>query len=481
MKKHLSVVFIFICINALAQSQYKISGLITYDNKIKSALEYSRVMLTDTLNHVLDSAFTNSSGNYSFNRKDNGTYKIIIKPAYIWGGANPVDALQVNRNYIKLFNFSDALKKKSADVNRDGVINPVDALLINRRYLKLVSSFKAGDWLIDSNTIKIAGNDITRNIKIICTGDVDGSYNPACNCGNFQLRFAGSGASTLVDSVNINNITQCATMTINGTDILNLDVHITKSLKDMHYITGDLLKLTGYSGIYSTVVMLVPANSQTVTFNFVPCTDADNNHYAVVQIGSQVWMEENLKTKHYRNGDSIPNVKDSAAWSKAKTGAYCDFHNLVSEGNTYGHLYNWYAVADNRKICPVGWHVSTNGEWNIMEKFLDNTVDTTMVCGGVGKKIGRILKENCNTRWAYLDSTWGTNASGFTALCSNFRTAIGGWSLAPDNNHDDSFWTSTAFNSGSAWSKSCRWCYSNVFVCGYIAKTAGSSVRCIKD
>jgi uncharacterized protein (TIGR02145 family) len=147
--------------------------------------------------------------------------------------------------------------------------------------------------------------------------------------------------------------------------------------------------------------MLFPDQSQTVTFQFVSCSEADSNHYAVVQIGSQVWMQENLKTTKYRDGSDIPNVQDSAAWANLTTGAWCDFHNLPSEGAYYGHLYNFYAVDDSREMCPTGWHVPSTGEWNIMEKLLDNTVDTTFL-GGAGTVIGRILKEGCATRWQYI-------------------------------------------------------------------------------
>ncbi|MCX6246688.1 MAG: T9SS type A sorting domain-containing protein [Bacteroidetes bacterium] len=129
----------------------------------------------------------------------------------------------------------------------------------------------------------------------------------------------------------------------------------TRSIVLMQFNAGDTLKLTGKSGNYRTVSMLFPTHNQTVTFSFVNCTDADSNHYAVVRIGSQLWMQENLKTTRYLDGSAIPNVPDSATWGSLTTGAYCDFHNLPAEGEFYGRLYNFYAVDDSRKMCP--WEV----------------------------------------------------------------------------------------------------------------------------
>ena len=106
-------------------------------------------------------------------------YTIKVAQQKQWGGVTPVDALAINRFFVKLVkSFGDALKKTAADVNGDGNINPSDALTINRRFVKLIKSFPAGDWISDTNGITVYGSNLSTNIKIICTGDVNGSYIP---------------------------------------------------------------------------------------------------------------------------------------------------------------------------------------------------------------------------------------------------------------------------------------------------------------
>jgi uncharacterized protein (TIGR02145 family) len=87
-------------------------------------------------------------------------------------------------------------------------------------------------------------------------------------------------------------------------------------------------------------------------------TDIDGNVYQTVTIGNQIWMAENLKVTHYRNGDEIPNVTVQEDWKNLTTGAYCNYNNVA----VYGRLYNWLAVNDNRNIAPAGWHVPSDAE-----------------------------------------------------------------------------------------------------------------------
>ncbi len=111
-----------------------------------------------------------------------------------------------------------------------------------------------------------------------------------------------------------------------------------------------------------------------------PCpaaTDYDGNTYAAVRIGSQFncWLAENLRSTHYSDSREIKNVQEHP------------------NNSTYGNFYDWYAVMDTvtntisaieaavsantplQGICPTGWHVPTEAEYN----DLMNTYDATQL------------------------------------------------------------------------------------------------------
>jgi uncharacterized protein (TIGR02145 family) len=118
----------------------------------------------------------------------------------------------------------------------------------------------------------------------------------------------------------------------------------------------------------------IPTSDKTVTFTFTECKDGDNNYYPVVQIGTQLWMAENLKTTKYNDGTAIPNITDNTAWAALNTGAYSDYNNTPANSTIYGRLYNWFAVDNNaatkvasnggKNVCPISWHVSSDAEWS---------------------------------------------------------------------------------------------------------------------
>jgi len=205
-------------------------------------------------------------------------------------------------------------------------------------------------------------------------------------------------------------------------------------------------------------------------------TDIDGNVYLTVTIGTQVWMAENLKVTHYRNGDPIPHITEGVYWWDLTSGAYCEYNNDSDNVATYGRLYNWYAVDDSRNIAPEGWHVPTDEEWKQLEMYLGMSqaqADSTLVRG---TDEGGKLKETGTTHWA-SPNTGATNESGFTALPCGYRGNSG---IYKSMGHNAYFWSSTENSGLNVWYRLLTNYYSEVYRY-YYGKKDGFSIRCVKD
>jgi uncharacterized protein (TIGR02145 family) len=146
--------------------------------------------------------------------------------------------------------------------------------------------------------------------------------------------------------------------------------------------------------------------------------DVDGNTYKVINVGSQLWMKENLKTTRYSDGSLIPNITDSASWLNLTSGAFVWYRNdEATYKNTYGALYNWYSVNDSRKLCPEGWHVPSDEEWTILENHVYNYLEYD---GSEWIGVGGYMKEAGTIHW-YSPNHGATNKSGFTALPAGCR------------------------------------------------------------
>ncbi len=155
--------------------------------------------------------------------------------------------------------------------------------------------------------------------------------------------------------------------------------------------------------------------------------DMDGNKYKTVKIGTQVWMSENLKTTRYNDGTAIPVVQKYDDWAALTTPACCWYGNDSTWKELYGALYNWYAVNTN-KLCPDGWHVPTDEEWNELRDCLGNNGNA-----------GDALKESGTIHWRSPNSD-ATNSSGFNALPGGYRDMNGPFNLI---RADGYWWSST--------------------------------------
>jgi uncharacterized protein (TIGR02145 family) len=137
-------------------------------------------------------------------------------------------------------------------------------------------------------------------------------------------------------------------------------------------------------------------------------TDIDSNVYKTIEIGSQIWMAENLKTSKYNDGTSIPLVEDYN-WRNLNTPGYCWYNNdAVKYKNLCGAIYNWFTISTG-KLAPAGWHVPSEEEWATLITYLGGE----QVAGGK-------MKESGITHWSIPNES-ATNESGFTALPSGER------------------------------------------------------------
>ena len=138
---------------------------------------------------------------------------------------------------------------------------------------------------------------------------------------------------------------------------------------------------------------------------------------------------------------------------------------MATNGTKYGHLYNWYAVADTRKIAPIGWHVPTDAEWTTLTTYL----------GGESVAGGK-LKEAGTLNWA-SPNTDANNSTGFSAL-------PGGWLIYNDRfsnvGNYGYWWSSSEYVATHAVIRGVIYNYSLVDR-GYTTKVGGLSVRCIRD
>ena len=219
---------------------------------------------------------------------------------------------------------------------------------------------------------------------------------------------------------------------------------------------------------YGNEVNFMTTEIPSFTCGASSVTDIDGNTYNTVQIGTQCWTQSNLKVTKYRNGDSIPTGLSNNQWDSTTSGAYAIYNSDPVYDALYGKLYNWYAVADSRGLCPTGWHVPSDGEWTTLTTFLGGEY----VAGGAMKST---VTQPTPGGWYAPNSA--TNSSGFTGLPGGARDYGGGFSNLGYFGH---WWSSSDAGSGIAWYRSL---YSNdaTALRRNVHHRLGLSVRCARD
>ena len=224
-----------------------------------------------------------------------------------------------------------------------------------------------------------------------------------------------------------------------------------------------------------SIIFYKPTNSNSVT-------DASGNTYPTVKIGTQTWMAENLRSTKYSDGTDIPIVTDNTQWAtnfnNNTTLPMMSWYNndeATYINNKYGALYNWYALSPtangNKNLCPSGWHIPTDAEWNTLIGYLDPEFNATVTIGSQSKLAGGKMKST--TGW----NKNVTNESGFSGLPGGTRRYDGSFVQIGDNGY---WWSSTEFYPKTAWLRCLSDSFDDTIIFDY-DKFGGISVRCIRD
>ncbi len=281
-------------------------------------------------------------------------------------------------------------------------------------------------------------------------------------------------------------------------------IHIGQGIGSFSDILNGLLPETTYYvrafainsiGVgYGSEVNFTTANADTPQ-DGQPCpgnatlTDIDGNVYNTVQIGNQCWMKENLRTTKYADNTEIFPAGSHASYTEPYR--YAPGNN-ESNVPVHGYWYNWTAAMHGETssstnpsgiqgICPDGWHVPSDAEWNQLANYVGN--QNEYACGNdntyIAKSLATIVGwdvDNGNCTVGNNQST--NNATGFSALPSGYHDGsyrpIGASTL---------FWTTTVYyeyNENNAH----QYYLSHNFPTverSFLRKDGACSVRCVKD
>ncbi len=290
----------------------------------------------------------------------------------------------------------------------------------------MISLTKPGIYLID-----ITGKTDRSCIKAICT-----------ESGTGLASIAYSGISDLFGNTNQSN--------------RNKSHQIEYRLA---YTIGDIIHFKAMGGKYTSIITDSPETAKTYEIEFVDCTDSDDRTYAIVEIGDQVWMAENLAYLPAVSPASVESYTDKYYYVYDYNGTSISEAKATDNYDDYGVLYNWEAA---KAACPTGWYLPSAWEWLDLANYVGGY-------GVAGKKLKSTSGWNNNGN--------GNNNSGFNGLpggsCSTYSgfKDIGSWG---------EFWTSSPDGSYNADGRGFGDQY-DVLVNVKAGRTVGLSVRCIKD
>jgi uncharacterized protein (TIGR02145 family) len=303
------------------------------------------------------------------------------------------------------------------------------------------------------------------------------SGSPVWGSGTTSIVLAGPASSSL--TLRLDSLMAIITHTTSNATGLGTTTGLPAGVTAA--LSGNRLTISGSPSASGTFNYAIPITGTSVSSDTARGTilvsacgsvssvsDVDGNAYTSVSIGKQCWTVQNLRVRRYNDLTAIPfdatgsliaNIPIhypgmSPTWQNLTKGAHTIYaHDSTattpSNLSKYGYLYNWYAVKgistagviamnDTVNICPMDWHVPTDGEWTSLIQFLVPT-ETLSVGPVQSPTAGGKMKDTITALW-YPPNNGATNESGFSALPGGFRFNVGNFA---DISSSTIFWSAT--------------------------------------
>lgn len=264
----------------------------------------------------------------------------------------------------------------------------------------------------------------------------------------------------------------------------------------------------GVGTVYGNEVsfITVPYPEMQPCPNAPTVTDYDGNVYNTVKIGNQCWMKENLRTTHYGNGSAI--LESSFTPTTPGPGVFepitmpLFYHTDGGNDSECGLLYNWMAAMGGANssentpsgvqgVCPNGWHVPSDGEWDLLIAYAKN--HSQYWCGNDSLNVAKSLAGASGWVSSPNNCAVGNNPSANNAL--GFSALPVGYAVLENYTYGNyvgfgtsaAFWSTTelyydSYFGGFLNAGGCQFDYSasNISRFGH-DKGSGLSVRCLRD
>jgi uncharacterized protein (TIGR02145 family) len=290
-------------------------------------------------------------------------------------------------------------------------------------------SYTLTNEVIFSGTLEY-GNVESLNIQIgdsiecsfACTDPTACNFNPLADTDDGSCEYTSCAC--------IGDINGDGTITVADLLIVLSDFGCTSDC--MADVDGD-----GFVTVADLLALLAAYGETCENQGFQDCGDLISHEgydYSTVLIGDQCWFSENCRYLPVVSPSSEESETESYYYVYGYEGTDVATAQATENYATYGVLYNWPAVM-TEGICPTGWHMPSDEEWQILEISLGMSESNAMELGFRGTDEGAQMKSISG----WFNNGNGTNTSGFNSKPGGLLPGIGFYGLELHG----FWWTST--------------------------------------